>query len=231
MTPELLKHAITHALSEYPKESAGVVIEVEGEARYWPCRNIAKDPLKDVDWGPEDLFAAEDAGRLLGHVHSHPQGNPEPSPSDKEAAELTQLPSWVVTPRGDWRRYDPRSRNLLQRQFVFGVDDCWSICRDWYSREALADLPDFLREQEFWRDGLELHINHLDEAGFELLQRDHLRPGDGLMFKIRARLITHSAVYLGEGQILHHIDHELSRREPLTLAWMKRLVKVARRKA
>ena len=60
-----------HAEQEFPRESCGVVIIQHGRERYWPCRNIS-DVDTQFSAAPEDLAAAEDAGDIVGVVHSHP---------------------------------------------------------------------------------------------------------------------------------------------------------------
>jgi cell wall-associated NlpC family hydrolase len=138
------------------------------------------------------------------------------------------LPWWVMAPSGPWTRYDPRSRPVLGRRFVFGVDDCWSICRDWFGREMGLAMPDFEREPNFWETGFEPHVEHLAAAGFVPVPFGGLQRGDGLLFRVCAKTITHCAVYLGDGWMLHHIEGMLSRKEPVDRRWMKRLAMVVR---
>lgn len=228
MTPSILADALAHARGTSPRESAGLVIEVAGKAIYRPCRNTSPDStLATPD--PQDMAEAEDAGRMLGFIHSHPDGNITPSPTDRASCERMGLPWWIVEPRGSWARIDPVSRPLVGRQFSFGVDDCWALCRDYYAREEGWALPDFTREEGFWEIGFEPHLYHLASAGFEIVDRGGLRAGDGLLFRVLAPTITHCGVYLGEGRFWHHLEGRLASRESLSPAWMNRLACVVRR--
>lgn len=230
MTPELLNLALEHAKRSAPREACALLIEAQGEPFYWRCENVSGEPDMAIP-AFKDMVNAEDSGRLLGFVHSHPAGPTTLSPLDLKGSAAMQLPWWVVNPSdGTWTRYDPPTRELLGRQFVLGVDDCWSLCRDWYRRERALDLPDFTRGPGFWESGFEPHLDHMDEAGFQVVAFDSLRAGDTLLFKLAARTITHSAIYLGDGVMLHHLDKCLSRTEHINQSWLRRLVKVARRK-
>lgn len=230
MTPELHHLAWKHAKERPDIETSGLAV-FDGESIiYWPCGAEAPRP----DSGRPrylDMIAAEDAGTVVGLIHSHPDGDTTPSPLDIEQANLMQLPWWIIDPvTGNWTRLDPVSRPLLGRPFVMGVDDCWSICREWYSREHNVSIPDFVRSAGFWERGFEPHVVHLDEAGFCEVTSNGLEKGDGLLFRVADRFITHCGVYLGNGEFLHHIDDTLSRKEKLDPKWMRRVAKVVRRK-
>lgn len=213
MTPDLLLAAQIHASEEYPGESCGVIVGTPAGPFYHPCRNISQLPDECV-WNPRDLARAEDDGELLGYVHSHPDAPAVPSLEDKRGCEASGRPWWIISqPGGHWRRIDP-FRGLEGRPFVFGVDDCYSLVRDWY-REALGlTLPDFVRRPYFWDEGETPHLDNLQRAGFELVH-DDLRIGDVLLLKIKSQTPNHCGVYVGRGDILHHLPGRLSRREPL----------------
>ncbi len=70
---------------------------VEGVEPAW---NVAPDPAAHFEVDPKALIAAHrDARRggpkLLGYYHSHPNGRPEPSPTDAESA-LPDGMVWVI---------------------------------------------------------------------------------------------------------------------------------------
>lgn len=230
MTPELLTLALDHAKRLVPHESCALLIEAQGEPFYWRCENVSGEPDIAIP-AFKDLARAEDAGRLLGFVHSHPNHEPF-SVLDRKGSEAMQLPWWVVYPSDDtWVRYDPSSRDLLGRRYIFGIDDCWSLFKDWYLRERGLVLIDDVRNYDKWRNGFEHHLANMDAAGFREVAFESLQPGDGLFFAVASRSISHCAIYLGDGVMLHHLEGSLSRTEHITQAWLKRLRKVIRRKA
>lgn len=226
MTPELLLAAQEHALACFPRESSGVVIEANGCAEYRLCRNTqAGEDTFEID--PDDLASAEDAGRLLGYIHSHPGGPLAPSGADLEGCNASRLPWWIVDGSG-WVRVDPVGRPFEGRQFVMGVDDCWSLVRDWYQSGLGVSLPDFTRSNLFWKEGHMPHLEHMAEAGFREVSRDGLEPGDTLVFVVAAKTANHCGVYLGNGIMLHHLPHQLSRAVQLDGNWQQRITKVVR---
>ena len=226
MTPDILFDAQMHANACHPRESCGVVVEVDGAGRYFPCANQSTDP-DTFDLNPFDLADAEDAGRLVAYVHSHPDGPVTPSPLDHYSCRASGRPWFVVEAPGfDWTRIDP-SRPYEGRRFVMGVDDCWSLVREWYARERGLALPDFLRSDKFWERGETPHLDHLSEAGFLPIPANDTAPGDGLIFHVMSKTVNHCGVYIGGGRFLHHLPNRLSIVEELG-PWLPRLSAVVR---
>jgi proteasome lid subunit RPN8/RPN11 len=64
-----------------------------------PCTNVADEPSRRFEIDPAALFSAHRAARAggpvpIGHYHSHPSGQPEPSACDAEAAEAGAY--WLI---------------------------------------------------------------------------------------------------------------------------------------
>ena len=95
--------AIRHAEHEYPKESAGLVVN----GLYFPCRNIAIDPENTFAINPGDYARAMLAGTIEAVVHSHPKGTPV-SDCDRRACSQINLPWYVYSvPDKQWLTIDP----------------------------------------------------------------------------------------------------------------------------
>jgi proteasome lid subunit RPN8/RPN11 len=194
MTPQLLEAILAHARAEAPRECCGMLVHEGHQAVYHPCRNLGEGDTIDIH--PEDQVAAEDAGILLGIVHSHAIGTTAPGPLDQPGCDRSGLPWWIVTLDGQWNRITPKNWEPTGHAFVWGVQDCYTLVSDWF-----GGLPGFLREPDFWRHS-DLFGEGLASAGFHVVEGDP-RPGDGLLFRVHGGHPDHCAVYAGEGRIIH----------------------------
>jgi proteasome lid subunit RPN8/RPN11 len=210
--------ALSHAQALDPHESCGLVVIVKGKETYWPCKNIATYPEQMFSICPNDYAEAEQAGEVVAIVHSHPAFPTTASNADMVAAEKTALPWHIVNPKTlAWSTYTPCGyvAPLIGREWVWGVQDCWTLVRDWYAEQGIA-LPDWERP-----------VNPLDfadapifdacwpAAGFrELSDDEDLQPGDALLMSIQSNTgLNHCGVYIGDGMVLHHLRGRLSSRD------------------
>ena len=119
---------------------------------------------------------------------------------------------------------------LLGRPFIHGVFDCYSLIRDAYRTNAygfVSDyygvdsilLPEFARDFAWWVDRdngqtvtpKNLYTEGFRTAGFRPITQDEMRPGDVFLAQVLAPVTNHGGVYLGRGEILHHLRGRLSK--------------------
>lgn len=132
------EEALAHAKDQDPKESCGLLLNIRGKERYYPCRNLSMTDHQCFIIDPEDYVKADNTGEITAVVHSHPITPPTPSQADKISCEQGNLPWHIVNPKTEqWGYYEPCGYKppLLGRPWVWGVTDCWSLVRDWYKEE------------------------------------------------------------------------------------------------
>ena len=51
--------ALVHAKDQDPKESVGLVLNIKGKQRYYPCENLAISGYQEFVLNPEDYVKAD----------------------------------------------------------------------------------------------------------------------------------------------------------------------------
>jgi len=238
-----LKDAIlAHAAQCYPAECCGVIVA----GAYIACRNIAESE-NQFEIHHKDLAAAEDCGEIQAYVHSHPNSSARASEVDLLQIELHQKP-WVICayPDTEFQVYEPRGYKapLIGRNYIHGIQDCYTIVRDFYKRELGIDLIDFERTDRWWEDPdhASLYLSGFCKAGFS--EVNELQYGDVMLCRVgRTEHVNHAVIWLGgktglrsEGSepcvgssiILHHPYGRKSIREVFGQQWQERVVKIVR---
>jgi len=227
-----------HAIGEYPKECCGVVMG----NRYHKCNNVADDPLKDFRIDPEQYIVLSSAAKIQAIMHSHPDGPMCPSSGDMIGQLDTAVPWGIGTVSNGvvidffWFGDQVPMADLIGRKFKHGVHDCYSLIRDYYKVELDVTLPEFPRDDEWWmKEGNpdDLYRKGFENAGFTEISERDVKKGDVILFSIMPpgwrgpRIVSHGAVYLGNGLMLHHLysspergSQRLSKKEPVG-QWMQ----------
>lgn len=210
-----LAAAADHAAACYPQESCGLIVA----GAYHPCDNVSPAPETEFAIDPAEIVKA--GADLQAVIHSHPDGLARPSAADMRAqidlgcvfgiipcmGGVAEAPLWW----GDYRL----DELLIGRRFIPGACDCYSLIRGYYWQMHQVKLPDFARDEQWWKDGGDLYQQNFKAAGFVEVARADIQPGDVFLGMVRADVPNHGGVFLERGLFLHHLEGRLSRREPI----------------
>ncbi|MFB6349499.1 C40 family peptidase [Moraxella sp. ZJ142] len=241
-----------HAWQCYPSECCGLVIN----GKYHPCTNAHHDPKNHFEISADEYLTLESLGEITAIVHSHPDGEPLPSEFDRVQMGLHGVDWWIVglgfSPTGQKyqaiQKHKPTAYQspLIGRDYIHGVQDCYTLVRDYYARELAIDLPDFERADGWWEDENHepLYQANFAKAGF--VEAQTLQKHDVILCRVgRTQHINHALIYLGDGKltsenaseiigdniILHHPHSRLSVREIYGENWQRRTAMVVRHTA
>ena len=210
--------ALVHAKDQDPKESCGLLLEIKGKEKYFPCKNLSTYSQQCFIIDPDDFVKAEETGNILAVIHSHPVTPPIASQADKISCEDSKLPWHIVNPKTEqWGYYEPSGYKppLIGRHWVWGITDCWALVRDWYKETKGIVLRDWDRPttpEEFIADPMFERCAW--RTGFRQLRpEEKLQNGDLLFMSIMATGLNHVAIFL-DGDVLHHLADRISCKEP-----------------
>jgi proteasome lid subunit RPN8/RPN11 len=118
----LIDRIIAHAAETPDREVCGLLFGTDAtiEAAR-PAANVADTPARTFEIDPKALFAAiraerQGGPRLAGFYHSHPSGDPAPSPRDAAAAEPGRL--WLIVAGGQVAAYRAEAGGPILHAFT-----------------------------------------------------------------------------------------------------------------
>ena len=237
---------LNHAAACYPRESCGLIVNRE----YIECVNIHTNDEHEFKIDPKDVVRAEKHGKIEAIVHSHPDGSTKPTTFD-----LMQMPHhgvpWVIVSYPDidikvHKKLD-YTAPLINREYIHGVLDCYSVVRDYYKRELDIQLDNFNRQDKWWEssESTSLYADNFKSQGF--VEVHNLKRHDVILCHVQpTNHINHALIYLGndgrltsentetavgEHLVLHHPYLRRSRREIYGNVWRERSAIIIRHKS
>jgi cell wall-associated NlpC family hydrolase len=93
------------------------------------------------------------------------------------------------------------------------------LLRDYYSREFGIEMPPVTYFDEWWNKGEDFYMQHSGVAGFYPVT--NLKKYDVIAFRLFSHVFNHSAIYLGDNKILHHVGGKFSCIEEIRPAYVK----------
>ena len=226
--------AEVYAKQESPKEACGLLAVINGEEKFWPCKNIAEGQHQFFALDPEDWAECEDqGGEIFGVIHSHPKGSANASEADKASCEHLGFPYFIYSvEHTNWNEIKPRGwkpPSLIGRTWVWGKQDCWSLITDYFLEKKQINLKYWERPKSIKYFCENPYFEKvLTGSGFVEVNKDKLQKDDILLVEGAYKKLNHVALYYGEQLILHHSVKKLSCRELYDLKYIQATKKVYR---
>lgn len=216
----------------YPQEACGLVVRKGKKSEAVACRNISLYPEDHFLISPEDYAATADRGEIIGIWHTHVNLPSEPSDADLAGCEASELPWYIMGISRDaddqfhyapLKIVEPTQLELpyLERPYVFGILDCYSLVRDYFKREYEIILKEAPRIEKWWLKGFNFFEDMFEDVGFSALKNKEPLPGDLFLIQMGADVSNHIAIYIGNDMILHHCYGRLSTRDIYGGYWQK----------
>ena len=204
-TEKQLARMYADALTKYPREAVYAITDNGLQE----LENIAEDPTQAFEISPAQVQKLYNDGlRII--VHSHPDGNEYPSAPDMRGQAAAGVPYGIfVVDQGHsahgYFEFDSAPLPLdTSAPFRHGVTDCYALIRSWYAEQGVT-LPEFARGWTWWDAGENLYVDNALAAGFVPVPLEDLRPHDMILITFRSAVPQHGGVYVGDGEILHHV--------------------------
>lgn len=210
---KLEEQAKQYMISQYPFEGVGLFTK----DLFIPLTNTAADKKNSFAVNEAELLAFG-MENIKAIIHSHPtEFEPQQYPSalDMQSQINFNIPFGIVSCNNE-RAYDieyfgdsvPKAP-LVGRHFIHGIQDCYSLIRDYYEIELNIHLLEFPRNWNWWEDNACDLYMQFEKTGFYEIPFSQMKKGDFFIMPLgisalRRGIANHGGIYLGNDTILHH---------------------------
>lgn len=205
-------------------EPCAAIIIQKGKHKLVPLKNTSTDPENYFSLGPDYVRLSLNSD-VLFIVHAH-LDNCIASDYDISCCGTMGIP-YIIFNKQTLEYsiiYPSNYKNLLGREYRFGVQDCFEACRDWYmAHDVILPSRDAEWRDDWWLEGLD-YIKDFENWGFR--EVNSLQYGDLLVFG--QEVYNHIGIYIDSDIFFHHAVNRLSCRESIYPFWGSMLKKVYR---
>lgn len=204
-----------HSLQESPLEACGLIL-FNSDYSAFPCRNSAENKVNSFVLCPEDYLKASLKGEIKAIYHSHPAADSDQyfSDIDEACSERHKIPYITYKLNTDsFAIYEPTGKvnPLINRKYVFGVDDCITLIVDYYKRKLNISIKDLNHKHRFIDNKASHPDNNREHKTLQnyylennFVEVEDLKKHDVILMKPPLiKSATHAMVYLGDGKVLH----------------------------
>jgi cell wall-associated NlpC family hydrolase len=218
-----------YARKHKDEESCGLI----AGGKFWPCKNTNPFPSQCFSISAE-AFARVDEIGVDVVFHSHLGLDNQFSQEDIKACKQVNVP-WLMYCMGanEWHYMDPTGKaSYLERQWIYGIYDCYGLIRDYYRKEFSIELDDFERgkEREWESSDWRMFEKNFKEQGFVEIGDDELKRGDVFLMQVQCSFPNHVGVLhdLPSNTFYHHLTGRLSEAGIYGGYWRKHTNKILR---
>jgi proteasome lid subunit RPN8/RPN11 len=230
MLTETIKQTIRYlAGQKYPEEICGFLTN----KGLMPIENTSDKPLHFAAIDPKSYALAEEEG-IIFLYHSHAK-EPNFSKLDIDACKQLNIPFVLYVVETDkFTIANPQGGDYIGRDWVYGINDCFSLVRDWYRQEWGIILDDFARCEvgETCKEGWNVFAESFESQGFTRLSAYgvKLQAGDVLLMQIASPNPNHlGLIFDSEKQeFMQHLRDRPSSIDPYGGYWAQHTVGVLR---
>lgn len=123
-------------------------------------------------------------------------------------------------------------QKYLNIEFEEGWRDCYTLAQDYYREVMGVELKDYARPDKWYMLKDFAFFDRLaTPQGFQDIGPNpgNVVVGDAIMMALgRTEVSNHVAIYVGRGQILHHLTGQKSRLDVYNMRWRERVTRVFR---
>jgi proteasome lid subunit RPN8/RPN11 len=227
-----------HALSKPNEEVCGFIIANNNSFLIYKGTNINNNKSKFFTISPKDYLCANHLGSIIGVYHSHTiNGSTDFSDLDKQNAKKHKLLYILYTIKNNKLLiYDYNADNkfdtYLNKEFVFGKQDCYSLIQEYYRKELNIQLPDIDRNIYWYQTNkYKIKDEYTNFFSTIFVEKQDLKQNDILIFKYDKDIEPHHlGIYIGNNSFLHHPRNKYSTIELYSNIYIKRTEKILRLK-
>ncbi|HHZ97554.1 MAG TPA: hypothetical protein EYN67_18890 [Flavobacteriales bacterium] len=151
LTKHIKEHIKSHALKDRPNECCGLIVEKNTKHKVFKCNNISTSPLTSFSLDPLDYLKCSSQGKIKSVYHSHLEEE-EFSEADKTNSSYHNVNYIMFNIKNNsFREFNPKKQQTLylNKPFKVGVNDCFTLVRDYLSENTKIQLPPEVCEAYF----------------------------------------------------------------------------------
>jgi proteasome lid subunit RPN8/RPN11 len=218
-----------HILECYPEEACGIL----SSGIFYPISNAATDKTTSFVFNANDYINFLSLNLPIDAiVHSHCITSSNrflqydartPSSADYRCQQKQpNIPWHIYSTDGEGVSAEPLilnpnnlSKEILGKQFIPIISDCYSIVREFYFQELGITLQPHNTKYEWeQQNSTQDYLQFFKEYGFYEISEEEAIPGDVVIMSVK-NYANHAGILLPQHELLHHMTNRQSEVIPL----------------